>query len=43
MVRDSLESLQPLSAEARAHQIAKLQARMGTQTKTADPTWDRPS
>lgn len=43
MVRDSLESLQPLSSEARAHQIAKLQARMGIQTKTADPTWDRPS
>jgi len=43
MVRESLESLQPLSSEARAHQIAKLQARMGTQTKTADPTWDRPS
>ena len=43
IVRDSLESLQPLSSEARAHQIAKLQARMGTQTKTADPTWDRPS
>lgn len=42
MVRDSLESLQPLSSEARAHQIAKLQDRMGTQTKTADPTWDRP-
>ena len=43
IVRDSLESLQPLSCEARSHQIAKLQARMGTQTKTADPTWDRPS
>ena len=43
MVRESLESLQPLSSEARTHQIAKLQARMGTQTKTADPTWDRPS
>jgi beta-N-acetylhexosaminidase len=43
MVREPLEILQPLSSKTRAHQIEKLQARMGTQTKTADPTWDRPS
>lgn len=43
MVREPLECLQPLSSKTRAHQIEKLQARMGTQTKTADPTWDRPS
>lgn len=43
VVREPLESLRPLSPANRAHQIEKLRAHLGTQTKTADPTWDQPS
>lgn len=43
LVRESTESLKPLTPKTRAHQIAKLKNRMGSQTKTADPTWDQPS
>lgn len=43
LAREPMEPLTPMPKATRAHQLKKLNERLGAQTKTADPTWDRPS